>query len=50
MIRLIMVVVEPNIDNETVAGFGNEWSRYDQETLTEKELFQIFSRYFIIFP
>ena len=50
MIHLEGGVMEPNIDHETVAGFGDEWSRYDQEVLTEKELFKIFSRYFSIFP
>ncbi len=39
-----------NIDNETVAGFGDEWLRFDQSGLSEKARKQIFDDYFSIFP
>ena len=39
-----------NIDREVVAGFGDEWSRFDQTELTEKELGEMFDNYFSIFP
>lgn len=39
-----------NIDNDVVAGFGNEWSRFDQSALTEEELGRMFDNYFSIFP
>ena len=40
----------PNIDREVVAGFGDEWSRFDQSALTDDELRQMFDNYFNIFP
>lgn len=39
-----------NIDTEVVAGFGDEWSRFDQSELTEDELGRMFDNYFNIFP
>jgi SAM-dependent methyltransferase len=39
-----------NIDNKTVLGFGDEWSRFDQSALAELELNNLFKRYFSIFP
>jgi SAM-dependent methyltransferase len=39
-----------NVDSQTVAGFGDEWSRFDQSVLSEKELNDIFTSYFKIFP
>lgn len=39
-----------NIDHETVQGFGEEWTRFDQRRLDEAELAQLFDRYFHIFP
>jgi len=39
-----------NIDNKVVAGFGDEWSRFDQSALTEDELARMFDNYFNIFP
>ena len=39
-----------NIDTEVVAGFGDEWSRFDQSDLTEDELGRMFDNYFNIFP
>lgn len=39
-----------NVDAETVRGFGEEWSHYDQSNLTEHELRLIFNSYFGNFP
>src|SRR5256885_3857948 len=39
-----------NIDEATVAGFGDEWSRYDQTGVLPGELQRIFNQYFAIFP
>lgn len=39
-----------NIDNQVVAGFGDEWSRFDQSELSKDELEQMFDNYFNIFP
>jgi ubiquinone/menaquinone biosynthesis C-methylase UbiE len=39
-----------NIDDATVAGFGDEWSRFNQDGLSHKAREQIFHDYFSIFP
>jgi ubiquinone/menaquinone biosynthesis C-methylase UbiE len=39
-----------NIDSKTVAGFGDEWSRFDQSELSTDELAAMFENYFGIFP
>ena len=39
-----------NFDNKVVAGFGDEWSRFDQTELSAEELDRIFDNYFNIFP
>jgi SAM-dependent methyltransferase len=39
-----------NIDREVVAGFGDEWSRFDQTALNDEELGRMFENYFSIFP
>ena len=39
-----------NIDTETVKGFGDEWEKFDQSTLSLKEKKEIFEAYFSIFP
>jgi ubiquinone/menaquinone biosynthesis C-methylase UbiE len=39
-----------NKDNKTVAGFGDEWERFDQSNLDEKEHDLLFKKYFSIFP
>lgn len=39
-----------NIDLKTVAGFGDEWKRFDQSELDENEIQGIFAKYFSIFP
>lgn len=38
-----------NIDLKTVDGFGYEWSTFDQSTISDAELNEIFSLYFAIF-
>jgi SAM-dependent methyltransferase len=39
-----------NADERTVAGFGDEWTRFDQSALDPAELSELFDRYFHIFP
>ena len=39
-----------NVDEKVVAGFGDEWSRFDQSQLSEAELAVMFDNYFNIFP
>ncbi len=39
-----------NIDENVVAGFGDEWSRFDQSALSSDELQRMFDNYFNIFP
>ncbi|MCA1707439.1 MAG: class I SAM-dependent methyltransferase [Actinobacteria bacterium] len=39
-----------NLDRETVAGFGKEWSQFDQSALSEAELQEHFEKYFAVFP
>ncbi|PYT00016.1 MAG: SAM-dependent methyltransferase [Acidobacteria bacterium] len=39
-----------NLDKNVVAGFGDEWSRFDQSALDESELREMFENYFNIFP
>ncbi|MBK9215050.1 MAG: class I SAM-dependent methyltransferase [Chloracidobacterium sp.] len=41
---------QANIDTAVVAGFGDEWSRFDQSALSEEELGRMFDNYFSIFP
>lgn len=40
----------PNIDHKTVAGFGDEWERFDQSGMSDQERKEIFDWYFGIFP
>lgn len=42
--------VAPNLDPETVEGFGREWQRFDQRALPEAELRRVFDLYFALFP
>lgn len=42
--------LDKNTDARTVAGFGDEWSRFDQSALSDEVRKQIFSDYFEIFP
>ena len=39
-----------NADKNVVAGFGDEWTRFDQTELTTDELEKMFDNYFNIFP
>lgn len=39
-----------NKDVKVVSGFGDEWERFDQSALSSKEHFDLFERYFSIFP
>ncbi len=39
-----------NLDIKTVEDFGEEWKRFDQTELDETEAFDLFERYFAIFP
>lgn len=39
-----------NLDQNTVDGFGDEWSRFDQSDLPLGELQLLFNEYFSIFP
>ncbi len=39
-----------NVDRETVEGFGDEWSRFDQSGATAAELAELFDAYFAVFP
>lgn len=43
-------IMNANIDIKTVEGFGEEWSKFNQTKLDEKEYRQIFEDYFGIFP
>ncbi|MFO0678103.1 MAG: class I SAM-dependent methyltransferase [Polyangiaceae bacterium] len=38
------------MDSKTVEGFGDEWSRFTQDGLTEADLRECFDSYFRIFP
>ncbi len=42
--------MKTNIDNQVVAGFGDEWARFDQSGLGRNELQTMFDNYFNIFP
>lgn len=39
-----------NIDIKTVAGFGDQWTRFSQESVPEAELRRLFNEYFEVFP
>ncbi len=39
-----------NMDPRTVAGFGDEWARFDQSVLAQAELENLFALYFKVFP
>ncbi len=40
----------PNVDLQTVRGFGDEWSTFDQRGIAPGELRRLFEDYFSIFP
>jgi len=39
-----------NADHATVEGFGQEWARFDQSTLSEVDARRVFEEYFSLFP
>ena len=41
---------QENVDQKTVQGFGDEWSRFDQSDLEAQEHAQMFENYFHVFP
>jgi len=45
-----MVHKSKNLDNATVASFGDEWSRFDQTGMSQAEAAEIFDDYFSVFP
>lgn len=46
----VNVIQSVNIDANTVAGFGREWSAFDQRGLHPKEQRRLFDQYFSEFP
>lgn len=42
--------MKPNIDTDTVKSFGDEWSRFNQNSLDHDEAETIFAEYFAVFP
>lgn len=42
--------MKKNLDKTTITSFGEEWQRFDQSQLNEKEGCKIFNEYFTIFP
>lgn len=43
-------MAQNNLDAKTVAGFGDEWSRFDQSDVPTNELRERFAQYFELFP
>jgi len=41
---------QKNLEASTVAGFGDEWSRFQQEKLSAEERKKVFDDYFRVFP
>jgi len=39
-----------NLDQKTVDGFGDEWLRFDQTSMSEEDTQQLFKAYFSVFP
>lgn len=39
-----------NLDTKTIKSFGDEWTQFDQSDLKNKEAYEIFKKYFSIFP
>ena len=42
--------MQPNADQSTIKGFGNEWKAFDQSSLNTEERDDLFNRYFRLFP
>src|SRR5689334_12756104 len=40
----------PNREDRVVEGFGDEWTRFDQQALDAREKEKVFADYFGIFP
>lgn len=47
---LIEHSMDSNLDQSTVASFGDEWKRFDQEAMSQQESHRRFLEYFGIFP
>lgn len=43
-------MIDKNIDEATVEGFGDEWERFDQSKLSSHERQKLFESYFSVFP
>lgn len=39
-----------NLDEKTVASFGDEWTRFDQSAMHDDEACKVFEEYFAVFP
>ena len=52
MNRLLLIEhsMDSNLDQSTVASFGDEWSRFDQQEMSQQEAHRRFLEYFGIFP
>jgi SAM-dependent methyltransferase len=46
----IFVTETRNLDHKTVDSFGEEWSRFSQDAVDQKELQSLFDSYFAVFP
>ena len=44
------MTTNPNLDPRTVASFGDEWQRFDQQGMAPGEAERVFNDYFAIFP
>jgi SAM-dependent methyltransferase len=44
------MTINPNLDPRTVASFGDEWTRFDQQGMASGEAERVFDDYFAIFP
>ena len=44
------MTLKKNLDSRTIAGFGDEWTRFDQSELSENENRELFDNYFSLFP
>lgn len=45
-----MKEIKNNVDKKVVDDFGKEWSFYDQRSISDKEISELFDQYFDIFP
>lgn len=45
---VIGIIIYANIDTGTVAGFGQEWTAFDQKGLSKQEASEIFAKYFCL--